>query len=195
MSSGNVLIEAGRLAAEGRPFVLATVVQVVRPASTRLGDRALVKPDGELVGWVGGACSEPAVVREALRALADGEARVVRIEGGCASEGVVEVLVEPQVPAPLLAVVGESPAAATLAELARTVGWRVETASVERADAVVDGLRHDTQRMTEHAVAVRRMAQLSAAVAENEARLQDLSARQEAWQRQWSAINGSLGVS
>ncbi|MGH3033451.1 MAG: XdhC family protein, partial [Gaiellaceae bacterium] len=137
MSSGNVLIEAGRLAAEGRPFVLATVVQVVRPASTRLGDRALVKPDGELVGWVGGACSEPAVVREALRALADGEARVVRIEGGCASEGVVEVLVEPQVPAPLLAVVGESPAAATLAELARTVGWRVETASVERADAVV----------------------------------------------------------
>ena len=87
----------------------------MRPASTRLGDRALVTPDGELVGWVGGACSEPAVVREALRALADGEARVVRVEGGCASEGTVEVLVEPQVPVPLLAVVGESPAVATLA--------------------------------------------------------------------------------
>jgi xanthine dehydrogenase accessory factor len=136
LSSGDVLIAAGRLAADGKPFVLATVVKVVRPASTRLGDRALVTPEGELVGWVGGACSEPAVVREALRALADGEARVVRVEGGCASEGTVELLVEPQVPAPLLAVVGESPAAATLVELARTIGWRV-SGEIEGADAVV----------------------------------------------------------
>ena len=32
-----------------------------------------MRSDGRLVGWVGGACSEPAVIREALRALADGE--------------------------------------------------------------------------------------------------------------------------
>jgi xanthine dehydrogenase accessory factor len=132
-----VLIEAGRLTAEGKPFVFATVVNVVRPASTRIGDRALVTPGGELQGWIGGACSEPAVRREALRALADGEARVVRVEGGCASEGTVEVLVEPQLPAPLLAIVGESPAAQTLAELARTVGWRVERTALPSADAVV----------------------------------------------------------
>lgn len=67
--------------------------------------------------------------------------------------------------------------------------------AVLRADAVADGLRHDTQRMAEHAVALERMAQLSGAVTEDEARLQDLSARQEAWQREWSAINDSLGVS
>jgi xanthine dehydrogenase accessory factor len=133
----DVLIAAGRLAAEGKPFVLATVVNVVRPASTRIGDRALVTPDGELHGWIGGACSEPAVLREALRALADGEARVVPVEGGCASEGTVEVLVEPQVPAPLLAIVGESPAARTLAELARTLGWQVERTAAPDADAVV----------------------------------------------------------
>ena len=137
MRSVDVIVEAGKLAAEGKPYALATVVNVVRPASARRGDRALVTPDGGVTGWIGGACSEPAVVREALRALADREPRVARMEGGCASEGVVEVLIEPVVPAPLLAIVGDSPAARTLGELSRIVGWRVRDDGVEGADAVV----------------------------------------------------------
>lgn len=137
MRSADVIVEAGRLAAEGKPYALATVVNVVRPASARRGDRALVTPDGRVFGWIGGACSEPSVVREARRALADDEVRLVRMDGECASEGVVEVLIEPMLPAPLLAIVGESPAARTLAELARTVGWRVTDERVEGADAVV----------------------------------------------------------
>jgi xanthine dehydrogenase accessory factor len=132
----NALAEAGRLAAEGKPFALATVVNVERPASARRGDHAVVTPDGTLSGWVGGACTEPTVVREALAALGDGAARLVRVEGGCASEGTIEVLVEPQLPAPLLAVIGESPAARTLTELARTIGWRVSN-ELGGADAVV----------------------------------------------------------
>jgi xanthine dehydrogenase accessory factor len=133
----NVLAEAGRLAAEGTPFALATVVNVERPASARRGDHAVVTPDGSLQGWVGGACTEPTVVREALAALGDGEARVVRVQGGCESEGTIEVLVEPQVPAPLLAVIGDSPSARTLGELARAIGWRVSTELGQGADAVV----------------------------------------------------------
>ena len=154
MSRTDVLVRAGQLAAEGVPFVLATVVTVERPASAQRGDRALVTSGGELFGWVGGACSEPIVVREALRALADGEVRLVRIgpasrvaEGAgaetvvaassCASEGVVEVLVEPQLAEPLLAVVGASPAAETLARLAPEAGWRVARELGTGADAVV----------------------------------------------------------
>jgi xanthine dehydrogenase accessory factor len=133
----NVLAEAGRLAAEGTPFALATVVNVERPASAKRGDHAIVTPDGLLHGWVGGACTEPTVVREALAALGDGEARVVRVQGGCESEGTIEVLVEPQVPAPLLAVIGDSPSARTLGELARAIGWRVSTELGHGADAVV----------------------------------------------------------
>jgi xanthine dehydrogenase accessory factor len=132
----NLLVEAGRLAAEGTPFALATVVSVERPSSARRGDRALVTVDGELRGWVGGACTEGSVVREGLEALADGETRLVRIESGCASEGAVEVLIEPQAPAPLLAVVGDAPAARTLRELSGVLGWRV-TDAIEGADAVV----------------------------------------------------------
>jgi xanthine dehydrogenase accessory factor len=137
VNPGEVLIRAGELTAEGKPFALATVVNVVRPASAKRGDRALVTPDGTLRGWVGGACSEPTVVREALAALAEGEPRLVSSEGGCASEGAVEILIEPQLPAPLLAVIGESPAARTLAALASAVGWRVTDEPVEGADAVV----------------------------------------------------------
>jgi len=151
--SGDVLREAARLADAGEPFALATVVSVRRPASARRGDRGLVTADGALVGWVGGACSEPIVVREALRAVAEGTSRLVRIgppgtqagpgedvvcaESHCASEGVVEVLVEPQLPGLLLAVVGDAPAARTLRELARTIGWRVTDEARAGADAVV----------------------------------------------------------
>jgi xanthine dehydrogenase accessory factor len=137
VNPSDVIVEAGRLTTEGKPYALATVVNVVRPASARRGDRALVTPDGRVTGWIGGACSEPTVVREALGALADREPRLARMEGGCASEGVVEVLIEPVLPTPLLVIVGESPAAGTLGALARTVGWRVRDDGVEGADAVV----------------------------------------------------------
>jgi len=132
----NVLVEAGRLAEEGTPFALATVVGVERPSSARVGDRALVTADGDLHGWVGGACTEPEVIRQSLEALAGGDTRRERIESRCASEGAVEVLIEPQRPAPLLAVVGDAPAARTLRELAAVLGWRT-TADVEGAEAVV----------------------------------------------------------
>jgi xanthine dehydrogenase accessory factor len=133
----DVLIRAGELASARQPFALATVVNVRRPASARRGDRALVTAGGDVYGWVGGSCSEPAVVREALAALGDGESRLVSTEGSCASEGAVEILVEPQLPAPLLAIIGESPAADTLARLAAGIDWRVVRGLDEGADAVV----------------------------------------------------------
>jgi xanthine dehydrogenase accessory factor len=145
-----VIVEAGRLQSDGEPYVLATVVRVRRPASTRRGDRALVRPDGSLEGWIGGSCCEPVVVREALRALDAGESRIVRIgppgqeddsgvdvlATGCASEGMVDVLIEPAPARPVLAVIGDSPAARTLAELAERIGWRV-TRNLEDPPAAV----------------------------------------------------------
>jgi xanthine dehydrogenase accessory factor len=149
----NVLVEAGRLAAEGTPFALATVVGVERPSSARVGDRALITADGGLHGWVGGACTEPEVVRLALQALADGDVRRERIASRCASEGAVEVLIEPQLPAPLLAVIGDAPAARTLRELAAVLGWRV-TGEASRADAVVIGsMGRDDEAALESALA------------------------------------------
>lgn len=135
--------------------MLATVVRVERPASTHPGDRALVTPEGTVEGWVGGACAEGIVVREALQALAEGTPRLVRIGPAemepsvgvvsavstCPSGGTVEVFLEPVRPDPHLVVFGESLVARTLARLARTVGYRVtavvaEERSAPEADAV-----------------------------------------------------------
>ena len=141
----DVLQRAAELEVANEPFVLATVVRVDRPVSARPGDRAVVTPEGKLAGWVGGSCSEPIVIREALAALSDGAPRLVRIRPpgappgpaqagvvvevtACESEGGLDVFVEPRLAVPQLVVIGSSPIARTIAELARTVGYRVRAA-------------------------------------------------------------------
>jgi hypothetical protein len=68
---------------------------VERSSSARVGDRALITADGELRGSgrrrVHGAGGGAAVVL----VLSDGDLRRERIESRCASEGAVEVLIEP----------------------------------------------------------------------------------------------------
>jgi xanthine dehydrogenase accessory factor len=132
------------LTAAGTPCVLATVLRCEAPTSARPGDKAVITPDGALTGWIGGSCSEPAVRQEALRALADGRPRVLRItpatvaeeirEPGrvtmattCPSGGSLEIFIDPQVPRPVLLAFGETPVAETMARLAELVGFRART--------------------------------------------------------------------
>jgi xanthine dehydrogenase accessory factor len=132
---------AAALAAERVPFVQATVVRASRPASVRPGATALVLGDGMIEGFVGGHCAEPSVRMHALRALETGEALLLRIEPGngeadaiegavtvhnpCISGGALEIFLEPHVPAARLHVIGETPIALALCELARGVGYDV----------------------------------------------------------------------
>ncbi|HXG39924.1 MAG TPA: XdhC family protein, partial [Candidatus Limnocylindrales bacterium] len=139
---GDVYARAAELRAAGRPFALATVVAVRRPTSARPGAHGIVHPDGSIEGWVGGSCARPIVVKEALRALADGLPRLVRISReppsdsrrgdgvveyvmSCHSGGTLEIFVEPSLPAPELWVVGTTPIAAALATLGTAAGFRV----------------------------------------------------------------------
>lgn len=136
-----VLELAAELSKRGEPFVLATVVWRRAPSSGKEGSTALVTTDGRVRGWLGGACAEPTVIRESLRALEEGtprllflgspeelEARgrqgVVTVPIACQSEGALEVYVEPVVPQPHLVVIGRSPAVATLASMGGALGWR-----------------------------------------------------------------------
>jgi xanthine/CO dehydrogenase XdhC/CoxF family maturation factor len=41
---------AGRLSADGEPFVIATVVAYKSPQSAKPGSKALIKPDGSISG-------------------------------------------------------------------------------------------------------------------------------------------------
>lgn len=136
----SVLEEAGELARRGESFALATVVWRQGPSSGRQGCRAIITGSGQVRGWIGGACAEPVVLREARQVLADGEPRLLLLgtpdqfgaarDGmtfvpiSCQSEGALEVYIEPVQPVPRLVVVGRSPMAQTLVDLANTLGWR-----------------------------------------------------------------------
>ena len=97
------------------PFALATVVWRRAPSSGHVGSKAVIRADGTVEGWLGGACAEPTVVREALAAMADGQARLlflgqpdeldrrttdgmVTVPMACESEGALEIYLEPCCP-------------------------------------------------------------------------------------------------
>ena len=77
MNGLGVLERMGELARSGQPFALATVVWRQGPSSSKQGSRAIITADGELDGWIGGACAEPVVIREAKQVMADGNARLL----------------------------------------------------------------------------------------------------------------------
>jgi len=176
-----ILEEISELTRRGQPFALATVVWRQSPSSSQPGSRAIITADGEVHGWIGGACAEPVVIREAQRVMADGAARLLLLgtpdqfgagvpEGmtvipiACQSEGALEIYIEPVLPVPHLVIVGSSPMARTLADLAGALGWRTDlvsgpdfTAAVadERSMIVVATQGHDDEDVLERAVAAR----------------------------------------
>src|ERR1700675_4923569 len=142
MAAHSVFARAAELEAAGQSFAVATVVAVRRRDSAPPGASGTVHPDGTIEGWVGGSCAQPVVVREALRALLDGQPRLLRLskdvpaEGRradgivelvmtCHSGGTLEIYVEPHLPAPVLWVAGTTPIAGALATLGAASGWRV----------------------------------------------------------------------
>ncbi len=181
MEGMGILAEIGELTRRGQPFALATVVWRQSPSSSQPGSRAIITAEGEVRGWIGGACAEPTVIREARRVMADGTARLLLLgtpdqfgaavpEGvtvvpiACQSEGALEVYIEPVLPVPHLVVVGTSPMAQALARLAGALGWDAElvagrdfaAASVgERSMVVVATQGHDDEDVLERAVAAR----------------------------------------
>ena len=181
MDGWGVLERASELAREGQAFALATVVWRQGPSSGQLGSRAIITADGEVHGWIGGACAEPVVIREARQVISDGEPRLLLLgtpdqfgetvpEGmtvvpiACQSEGALEVFIEPVQPAPRLVVVGRSPMAQTLADLAGALGWRTalldgrefSTADADEGSMVVVATQgHDDEEAIEQALAAR----------------------------------------
>jgi xanthine dehydrogenase accessory factor len=147
-----VLETAGELSRKGVEFALATVVWRQAPSSGHQGARAIITADGEIHGWIGGACAEPVVVREAKAVIESRQPRLILLgapdrpvpEGmmvvpmSCQSEGAMELYIEPVIPSPHVVVVGRSPMASTLVDLARTLGWQADL--VDATGFVGEGL-------------------------------------------------------
>jgi xanthine dehydrogenase accessory factor len=179
MDGWQVMEQASELSRSGEAFALATVVWRQGPSSGKLGSRAIITASGQLFGWIGGACAEPSVLRQAREAIAAGTPRLLLLgsaesprtvpdEGvtvvpiSCQSEGALEVFIEPVLPAPHLVVVGRSPMAHALADMARVLGWRADVTDSpelpavslsERSMVVVATQGHGDEEAIEQAVA------------------------------------------
>jgi xanthine dehydrogenase accessory factor len=172
MIRGELAELAGQLTDERQPFVVATAVRAAQPTSVRSGDTAIVRADGTIQGFVGGACAESSVRLHALRAMETGEPGLLRILPGdspeagdaregevtvnnpCLSGGTLEIFLEPRLPAPVLRVVGRSPIGRALADLGERAGYAVELEAaddsepqVEDAAVVVASHGHDEERV------------------------------------------------
>ena len=162
MNRNEWITQAARLQSADLPFALVTVLSAQAPTSGKAGDKAVVTPDGQIHGWIGGGCAQPAVIKTVRRALLDGQPRKIRIapsdesaerdlgdvlEFGmaCHSGGTLELFIDPVMPSATLTVVGDSPVARALVGLAPRVGLRVavvahgaQAADFPDADTVLD---------------------------------------------------------
>jgi xanthine dehydrogenase accessory factor len=129
----------------GSSFATATVVSRRAPVSSHLGDRAIILADGKMQGFVGGSCSREIVRKQALEALQTGKPRLVLIRPDatlesiqhvadaesivvpmtCASEGAVDVYLEPHHPARVLLVAGFTPVAESVCKIATLLEYNV----------------------------------------------------------------------
>ena len=158
MIRGKLATKVAQLTTDRVPFVLATVVRARRPASVRPGATAVVLTDGTIDGFVGGQCAESSVRLYSLRALETGEALLLRLIPGvdegqeqsdgidgaivehnpCLSGGALEIFIEPQLPPARMVIIGTSPVARALEELAAVAGYEVQ-AGEEAQDAEILG--------------------------------------------------------
>jgi xanthine dehydrogenase accessory factor len=133
--------KAQELLEQNTPFAMAVVVRAEKPTSGKPGDKALITVDGTMHGWIGGSCSQPTVIREALKALRDGKSRFIRLSPDpenltprdglmdfpmtCFSGGTLEIYIEPQYPQPRLLVIGNLPVARALVSLGKVMNYDV----------------------------------------------------------------------
>ncbi len=127
------------------PYVHARVVLAEKPTSAKPGDEALIMADGSIEGFVGGSCAESTVRQQSLEVLGAGEAMLLRISpmpepaqsgkktvhNACLSGGTLEIFLEPILPSPLIAVLGESPISGSLMKIAPAAGFELREWSPE----------------------------------------------------------------
>jgi len=141
---------ARELNALAKPYALVTVVRVIAPTSAYLGAQAIVLADGTLHGWIGGGCAKGVVISAAQAAIERGTPKLVRISNdqifpeedvehyamSCASNGTVELFIQPFSVGSALCVLGSTPAADEARFLAERLRIRL-TETPDKAPVVL----------------------------------------------------------
>jgi xanthine dehydrogenase accessory factor len=131
--SFDLYAKAAELSAQGKAFVVATVVRVEGSSSAPRGSKAIIDAQGKLLfGWVGGGCAESAVRTEALHCLELEQPLVITLDMtdellgvGMPCGGKMDVYIEPVLPKPDLLIAGHGRIAEAMAAFADLLGFRV----------------------------------------------------------------------
>jgi xanthine dehydrogenase accessory factor len=125
MGVTEVLERTRDLTARAMPHAVVTVVRAIAPTSAYVGAQAIVLADGTIQGWIGGGCTQGVVVDVAKAAINTGEPKLIRITNdrlqdadeveqhvmSCASNGTIELFIQPYSAGHALYVAGRTPAA------------------------------------------------------------------------------------
>jgi len=139
--------EIVKVKTEGEEAALVTVVRASGSTPREEGAKMLVRPDGSIIGTIGGGSLEAQVIKEAVKVIRQGKPKRLHMsltaketdEVGMICGGDLEVFIEPILTPPALYIFGGGHIALTLAKMGKLVGFnitviddRAEFASAER---------------------------------------------------------------
>lgn len=151
MTGQELLKMAQALNDRNEPYAIVTVVRVAAPTSAYVGAQAIVTRDGTLVGWIGGGCAIDAVVARAKEALANDRPILLRIANdgtpvepgtvqhsmACASNGAIELFIQPYSAGVSLCILGDTVAAREAGHFAERLGIRLVPSVGEAAVVLI----------------------------------------------------------
>jgi xanthine dehydrogenase accessory factor len=139
--------EIVRIKEESGEAALVTIVSATGSTPREEGAKMLVKPDGTIVGTIGGGSLEAQVIEEAVKVIKLGKPKRIHMsltareaeEAGMICGGELEVFIEPILTAPNLYIFGGGHISLPLAQIGKLIGFRItviddraEFASAER---------------------------------------------------------------
>lgn len=154
----NISEKMSSLLGHGETFALAQVVWRQAPSSGKPGDKAIIRNDGSVIGWIGGGCVKGIVIKEGMEAIKDHKYRLVKISPDykgkeetddenikkykmtCHSGGSMEVFIEPVIPNPHLIIMGRSNIAKALAKVAKAADFKVSVHSKVEQEKEFEGV-------------------------------------------------------
>jgi len=124
--------EIVRVKTEGEEAALVTVVRASGSTPREEGAKMLVRPEGSIIGTIGGGSLEAQIIREAVKVIRQGKPKHIHrsltakeSEEGMICGGDLEVFIEPILTPPALYIFGGGHIALALAKMGKLVGFNI----------------------------------------------------------------------
>jgi xanthine dehydrogenase accessory factor len=125
--------EIVRIKEEGEEAALVTIVSTTGSTPREEGTKMLVKPDGSILGTIGGGNLEAQVIEEAVKVIKQGKPKRLHMsltakeaeEVGMICGGDLEVFIEPILTPPTLYLFGGGHVSLPLAKMGKLLGFKI----------------------------------------------------------------------